>query len=88
MKGEKPGLVVRAEDSCPRGRRFESRLIMDGCKRFASYYIKRKIENKGNQMGHKEKKILKEKKSFPKGDQINLNNQVQNNYCQSSILCQ
>jgi hypothetical protein len=85
MKGEKPGLVVRAEDSCPRGRRFESRLIMDGCKRFASYYIKRKIENKGSQMGHTKKK---KKKSFAKCDQINLNNQVQNNYCQSSILCQ
>ncbi len=44
--GEKPGLVVRAEDSRPRGRGFESRRILDGCKRIASYYIKRKIENK------------------------------------------
>jgi hypothetical protein len=40
--GEKPGLVVREEDSRPRGRGFESRHILDGCKRFASYYIKRK----------------------------------------------
>jgi hypothetical protein len=31
--GEKPGLVVREEDSCPRGRGFESRRILDGCKR-------------------------------------------------------
>jgi hypothetical protein len=44
--------VVRAEDSRPRGRGFESRRILDGCKRFASYYIKGKIENKGSQMGH------------------------------------
>jgi hypothetical protein len=41
--GEKPGLVVRAEDSRPRGRGFESRRILDGCKQLASYYIKRKI---------------------------------------------
>ncbi len=31
--GEKPGLVVREEDSRPRGRGFESRRILDGCKR-------------------------------------------------------
>jgi hypothetical protein len=31
--GEKPGLVVRAEGSRPRGRGFESRRILDGCKR-------------------------------------------------------
>jgi hypothetical protein len=42
--GEKPGLVVRAEDSHPRGRGFESRCILDGCKRFASYYIKEKLK--------------------------------------------
>jgi hypothetical protein len=52
--------VVRAEDSRPRGRGFESRRIMDGCKQFASYYIKRKIENKGSQMGHT-KKVFKKK---------------------------
>jgi hypothetical protein len=57
MKGENPGLVVRAEDSRPRGHRFESRLILDGCKQFASSYIKRKIENKGSPMGHTKKKI-------------------------------
>ncbi len=44
-KGEKPGLVVRAEDSRPRGRGFDSRRILDGCKRFASYY-KEKLEIK------------------------------------------
>jgi hypothetical protein len=38
--GEKPGLVVRAEDSSLRGRGFKSRRILDGCKQFASYYIK------------------------------------------------
>ncbi len=31
--GEKSGLVVRAEGSCPRGRGFESSRILDGCKR-------------------------------------------------------
>ena len=30
---KKPGLVVRAEDSRPRGRGFQSRRIPDGCKR-------------------------------------------------------
>ncbi len=30
--GEKPGLVVRAEGSCPRGCKFESSRILDGCK--------------------------------------------------------
>jgi hypothetical protein len=38
--------VVRAEDSRPRGRGFESRRILDGCKRFASYYIKEKLKIK------------------------------------------
>jgi hypothetical protein len=33
--------VVRAEDSRPRGRGFVSRRILDGCKRFAIYYIKK-----------------------------------------------
>jgi hypothetical protein len=46
IKCEKPGLVVRAEDSRPRGRGFESRRILDGCKRFASYYIKEKLKVK------------------------------------------
>ncbi len=44
--GEKPGLVVRAEDSRPRGRGFKSRCILDGYKRFASYYIKEKLKIK------------------------------------------
>ena len=57
---EKPGLVVRAEDSHPRGHGFESRRILDGCKQFASYYIKRKIENKGSEIRHT-KKIFKKK---------------------------
>jgi hypothetical protein len=30
--GKKPGLVVSEEDSRPRGRGFESRCILDGCK--------------------------------------------------------
>ncbi len=30
--GEKPGLVVTAEGSRPRGRGLESRRILDGCK--------------------------------------------------------
>jgi hypothetical protein len=40
------GLGVRAEGSRPRGRWFKSRLILDGCKRFASYYIKEKLKIK------------------------------------------
>jgi hypothetical protein len=32
--GEKRGLVVRAEDSHPRGCGFEFRRILDGCKRY------------------------------------------------------
>jgi hypothetical protein len=51
-KGEKPGLVVRAEDPRPRGRGFESRCILDGCKRFASYYIKGKLKIKLAKLGH------------------------------------
>ena len=39
-----PGLVVRAEDSHPRGHGFKSRRILDGCKKFASYYIKEKLK--------------------------------------------
>ncbi len=44
--GEKPGLVVREEDSRPRGRGFESCSILDGCKQFASYYIEEKLNIK------------------------------------------
>ncbi len=36
--------MVRAEDSRPRGREFESCRILDGCKRFASYYNKEKLK--------------------------------------------
>ncbi len=45
-RGEKPGLVVRAEDSRPRGCGFESHHILDGCNQFASYYIKEKLKIK------------------------------------------
>ncbi len=45
-RGEKPGLVVRAEDSRPRGCGFESHHILDGCKQLASYYIKEKLKIK------------------------------------------
>ncbi len=38
--------MVRAEDSRPIGRGFESRRILDGCKRFVSYYIKEKLKIK------------------------------------------
>jgi len=41
--GEKPGLVVRAEDTHPRGRGFISRHILDVCKRSNTYPMKRKI---------------------------------------------
>ena len=53
--------MVRVEDSRPRGRGFESRRILDGCKRFASYYIKEKLKNKGSQIRHTKKNILKKK---------------------------
>jgi hypothetical protein len=53
--------VVRAEDSRPRGRGFESRCILDGCKRFASYYIKEKLKIKVAKWGTP-KKIFKKKK--------------------------
>ncbi len=36
--------MVRAEDSCPIDRGFESRRILNGGKRFASYYIKEKLK--------------------------------------------
>ncbi len=58
------GLVVKALDIWSRGRGFESRRILDGFKRFASYYIKRKIENKCSQMGHTKKNIKKKKKKI------------------------
>jgi hypothetical protein len=32
LKGEKPGLVIRAEGTPPRGRVFKSHHILDGCK--------------------------------------------------------
>ncbi len=34
--------MVRAKDSRPRGRGFESCRILDECRQFASYYIKEK----------------------------------------------
>ena len=34
LLGEKPGLVVRAEGSRPRGRGFKSRRILDECKQY------------------------------------------------------
>ncbi len=51
--------MVRAEDSRPRGRGFESRRIVDGCKRFASYYIKEKLKiNVAKWGAPKKKRIL------------------------------
>ncbi len=38
--------------------------ILDGYKQFASYYIKKKIENKGSQMGHTKKIFKKIKDSL------------------------
>jgi hypothetical protein len=61
--GVKPGLVVRAEDSRPRGRGFESCHILDGCERFASYYIKEKLKIKVAKWGTP-KKYLKKKNLF------------------------
>ncbi len=53
--------MVRAEGSRPRGRGFESRRKLDGCKRFASYYIKEKLKIKVAKWGTP-KKYLKKKK--------------------------
>ena len=48
--------MVKADGSWPIGCCFKPRhRILDGCKRFASCYIKVKIENKGSQMGHNKK---------------------------------
>ena len=57
--------MVRAEDSRPRGRGFESRRIMDGCKRFASYYIKEKLKIKVAKWGTP--KIYLKKLTYCKG---------------------
>ena len=38
--------MVRAEDSCPTGCGFVSGRILDGCKQFASYYIKENLKIK------------------------------------------
>ena len=57
--------MVRAEGSRPRGRGFESRRILDGCKRFASYYIKEKLKIKVAKWGTP-KKYLKTKYLFKK----------------------
>jgi hypothetical protein len=43
------GLVVKADGSWPRGRGLKPQhRILDGCKGFASDYIKKIIENKGS----------------------------------------
>jgi hypothetical protein len=51
--------VVRAEGSCPRGRGFESRRILDGATDVsnASYYMFNEKGNKGSQMGHTKNNI-------------------------------
>ncbi len=54
--------MVRAEDSRPRGRGFNSRRILDGCKRFASYYIKEKLKIKVAEWGTPKKKKKKKKR--------------------------
>ncbi len=57
MWGESRGLVVKGEDSQLSGCGFESRRrILDGVSE-ASYYIGKR--NKGSQMGHTKKNILK-----------------------------
>ncbi len=53
--------MVRAEDSRPRGRGFESRHILDKCKQFASYYIKEKLKIKVAKWGIPKKKYKKKK---------------------------
>ncbi len=57
--GKKPGLVVKAEGSRPRGRGFKSCRILNGCKRFASYYIKEKLKIKVAKWSTPKKNIKK-----------------------------
>ncbi len=52
--------MVRAEDSRPRDRGFDSRRILDGCKRFASYY-KEKLKIKVAKWGTPKKYFKKNK---------------------------
>jgi hypothetical protein len=49
--------VVRPEDTRPRGRGFDSRRILDGCKRFASYYNEEKLKIKVAEWGTPKKNI-------------------------------
>ncbi len=51
--------MVRAEGSRPRGRGFKSRRILDGCKRFANYYIKEKLKIKVAKWGTPKKYLKK-----------------------------
>ncbi len=54
------GLVVKADGSWPRGRGFKPRhRILDGCKRFASYYIKEKLKIKVAKWGTPKKYLKK-----------------------------
>ncbi len=61
--------MVRVEDSHPRGFGFESRRILDGCKRFASYCIIEKLEIKVTKWGipkkYNKKIIIVNKKYLP-----------------------
>ena len=51
-------LVVKADCSWPRGYGFELRhRLLDGCKGISRNNIKRKIENKGSQIGQPKKKV-------------------------------
>ncbi len=57
--------MVKADGSWPRGRGFKPQhRLLDECKRFASYYIKEKLENKGSKMGHTKKIFKKIKKKI------------------------
>ena len=60
-KARSHGLVIKADGSWPRGCGLKPQhCLLDGCKQFASYYIKdRKIENKGSLMGHTKKIFIK-----------------------------
>ncbi len=58
FQGKKPGLVVRAEGLCPRGRGFKSRgILMDVSD--VSYYVFNEKGNKGSQIGHTKKIFFK-----------------------------
>jgi hypothetical protein len=69
-KARRHGLVVKADGSWPRGLGFKpGHSILDGCKRFASYYIKEKLKIEVAKWGTPKKYL---KKNFHTEESIRL----------------